>query len=52
MRRDLGVGIIGRIIFKWMLEKYDVTRYGSFAVSCEHGNELRGYINGNNSINV
>jgi hypothetical protein len=44
MRRDLG--IVRKIIFKWMFEKYDVTRYGPFAVSYAHSNELQGYIKG------
>jgi hypothetical protein len=47
-------GLHGRIILKWMLGKQDGKvwtefiwlRVGQVAVSCEHGNELSGSVNG------
>jgi hypothetical protein len=39
------VGIDGRIMVKWILNKYN-GGYGSVAGSFEHGNKLPGFIKG------
>jgi hypothetical protein len=47
MGRDLG--IVGRIIPKWMLDIY-VSRNEPFAVFCERGNAVQDYLKGGEFI--